>query len=137
MRFKLWLLAMIVGASFSAFAGKQERDKMTKKVMPELEAAQKAYKGACGCALAITVDEATIKTTDDMQEAIYMARSITEGAPKYCTDDASKKAICQMKSVTLAKSKPAAFTFKDGKGTMTTDGQSHCSWDMITRQLDK
>lgn len=85
----------------------------------------------------IRVDETTVKTTNDMYAIKHMAGFVTEGAPAYCTDDASKKAVCQMKTLVLAKAKEAQFTFKARKGTATTDGQSGCSWEMMTRELDK
>ena len=136
-------LAGLVGVmvpSMTAFAGKKERDFMEKTLAPKVKDAEDKFKSGCGCPLAITVDGATIITTDDMREAAYMARSVADGAPKYCTDDASKKAVCQLKSLVLAKvAKPAKadFTFADGKGTLTTDGQAHATWDMMTRKLDK
>jgi hypothetical protein len=65
-----------------------------------------------------------------------MARNIAESVPKYCTDAASKKAVCQMTSLTLTKGKPQ-FTFKDGHGVAMADGQSYTSFEMMTRVLDK
>lgn len=93
--------------------------------------------GPCGCALTITVDETTVKAKDDMYPIKHIAEAVTEGAPAYCTDAESKKAVCQMKTLVLAKAAEAKFTFKAGKGIATTDGQSHTSWEMITRELDK
>jgi hypothetical protein len=123
--------------SLTAFAGKAERDAMSKKVVPAVNAAEEKFKASCGCPLKITVDETTIKSTNDMTLAKYMAEHVTAGAPKYCTDDASKKAVCQMKNLTLAKAAKAEFTFKDGAGLCTTDGQGSCSWEQMTRVLDK
>jgi hypothetical protein len=120
-----------------AFAGKQERDVMTKQVMPAVKEAEAKYKSACGCSLAITVDEATVKSIDDLHGVRFIAQQVSEGVAKYCSDDASKKAMCQLKSLTLSKSKPAGFTFKDGKGVATTDGQMNCSFGQITHVLDK
>jgi hypothetical protein len=124
----------------TAFAGKRERDEMTNRVMPKVKDAEAKFQASCGCALTITVDEATLKSVDEMHQVSYMAEKVSEGAKKYCTDDASKKAVCQLTSLTLAKvDKPAkaAFTFKDGKGLMTTDGQANCTFEMVTRVLDK
>jgi len=45
--------------------------------------------------------------------------------------------LCQLTSLTLAKAAKAAFTFKDGKGLMTTDGQANCTFEMVTHVLDK
>jgi hypothetical protein len=131
------LVVSMMCISMTAFAGKAERDTMTKQVAPAVAAAEAKYKSSCGCALTITVDETTIKTKDDMLNVKHIAEHVTEGAGKYCTDDASKKAVCQMKTLTLAKSKPAKFTFKDGAGVATTDGQSICTFEMMTRELDK
>jgi hypothetical protein len=133
--------ALVVGSlmvmSLTAFAGKAERDMMTKEVMPAVKEAAAKVKASCGCAMAITVDEGTVKAKDDMYVIKHMAGYVAEGAPKYCTDDASKKAVCQMKTLVLAKAAKAEFTFKDGKGTATTDGQGGCSFEMMTRVLDK
>jgi hypothetical protein len=122
--------------SLTAFAGKTERDYMTNTVKPAVKDAQDKFKASCGCALAINVSD-TLKSTDDMAQARNISNAITEGAPAYCNDDASKKAMCQMKTVDIVKGKETGFTFKGGKGTCTTDGQSYVSWEMITREIDK
>jgi len=123
--------------SITAFAGKAEREYMKSDVMPAVKKAQDNFKKFCGCALAIKVNESTIKTTDDMYPAKHIAESVADGVEGYCTDDASKKAVCQMKSLEIGKAKEATFTFKGGKGVATTDGQSHTSFEMMTRELDK
>jgi hypothetical protein len=122
--------------SLSAFAGKTERDYMTNTVQPAVKAAEGKLKAACGCALKINVSD-SLKSTDDMAQARNISNAIADGAPGYCTDDASKKAICQMKTLDVVKGKETAFAFKGGKGTCTTDGQSYVSWEMMTRELDK
>ena len=130
-------IAAVMFVSLTAFAGKAEREYMKNEVMPAVKKAEAQYKKFCGCALAITVDEGTVKSTDDMYPTKHMAESIADGVEGYCTDDASKKAMCQMKSLQLAKAKESTFSFKGGKGVATTDGQSHTSFEMITRELDK
>jgi hypothetical protein len=122
--------------SMTAFAGKAERDYMTNTVQPAIKEAEAKFKSACGCAIKITATD-SLKSQDDMAQAKNTANSVTENAEKYCTDDASKKAMCQMKSIDVVKGKETAFAFKGGKGTCTTDGQSYVHWDMITRELDK
>lgn len=124
-------------ASWTAFAGKEEREMMKGEVAPAVKDAEAKVKASCGCAMKITVDEATVKTKDDMYVVKHMAGYVADGAPGYCSDDASKKAVCQMKTLVFAKAAKAEFTFKAGKGTATTDGQAGCSWEMITRELDK
>jgi hypothetical protein len=131
------VIAAVMFVSITAFAGKAEREYMKNEVMPAVKKAQDAFKKSCGCALAITVNEGTIKTQDDMYPAKHIAESVADGVAGYCTDDASKKAVCQMKSLEIAKAKEATFTFKGGKGIATTDGQSHTSFEMMTRELDK
>ena len=133
-------LVGIMAPSTTAFAGKKERDFMEKELAPKVKGAQDKFQASCGCALAITIDDSTTTTTDDMRQARNAANTIIEGAPKYCTDAASKKAVCQLKSLVLAKVvKPAKaeFTFKDGKGQLTHDGQMYTGWDQMTRVLDK
>lgn len=120
-----------------AFAGKTEREYMKNEVTPAVKAAETEFKKACGCDLKISVNEGSIKSKDDMYEAKHIAESVTEGAPKHCTDAASKKAVCQMKSLDIQKTKETKFTFAGSKGVATTDGQSYTSWDMMTQELDK
>ena len=43
---------------------------------------------------------------------------VTEGVGGYCTDAASKKALCQMKTVVVKKADDATFTYKDVSGTI-------------------
>ena len=127
----------LLGTMSPAFAGKEERETMKNEVVPAVKEAEAKFKSACGCALAITVDETTVKSKDDMYKVKYMAEKVTEGAPQHCTDAESKKAMCQMKSLVLGKAAEATFTFKNGKGIATTDGQSSCSWEMMVQELDK
>lgn len=122
--------------SMTAFAGKAERDYMTNTVQPAIKDAEAKFKSACGCALKITATD-SLKSQDEMAQARNTASSITDNVEKYCTDEASKKAMCQMKTLDVVKGKETAFAFKGGKGTCTTDGQSYVHWDMITRELDK
>ena len=129
--------SLIVALSLTAFAGKRERDLVTNEVAPAVKNAEAKFAGACGCPLAITVDEDTLKSMDELRQAKYMAGYISDGAPKYCTDAASKKAMCQLKAVIFTKAPKAEFTFKAGKGILTTTGQQNANWEMITRVLDK
>jgi hypothetical protein len=134
---RVLVVASMMVMSLTAFAGKEDREMMKNEVMPAVKDAEAKVKAACGCAMKITVDETTVTKKDDMYPIKHMAGYVADGAPTYCTDDASKKAVCQMKTLVLGKAKEAAFTFKAGKGTATTDGQSACSWEMMTRELDK
>jgi hypothetical protein len=123
--------------SSAAVAGKRERDMHDKEVVPAVHEAEAKFKEGCGCALAITIDEPTLKSTDDLRAVRRMANHVAEGAPKYCTDAAAKKAVCQLKSLTLTKLAKCAFTFKDGKGVLSTDGSQNGNWEMIVHELDK
>lgn len=128
-------IAMVI--PLAALAGKKERDVMEKQVMPAVQDAQAKYKSSCGCTLAITVDEAALKTIDEVHGAAHVASNLAEGIVKYCTDAASKKAMCQLKSLTISSSKQPGFVFKDGKGVATTDGNAACSFGQYTQVLDK
>lgn len=129
-------LSLVSLISVDAFAGKTERDYMTKEVQPAVKAAEGKLKSACGCNTKFVVSD-SLKTTDDMAQAKHIAENITEEAPKYCTDDASKKAVCQLKTLEVVKGADTKFAFSGGKGTCTTDGQSYVNWEMITREIDK
>ena len=131
------IAASLLLVSLTAYASKEEREFMKTKLTPAVKAAEVSFKAACGCPLAIKVNETTIKSTDDMNEAKHIAESVSEGAPKYCTDAASKKAVCQMKTLELSKAAEVKFTFKGGAGIATTDGQSYPDFDMMARELDK
>lgn len=140
MKMRILIIASAVVLSATtlvAFAGKAERDYMQKDVVPVVKDAEAKWLKSCGCPLAITVDESSIQTRSDLGQAHEIAVRVGDGVVKYCTDNASKKALCQLKSLTIAKEKPAGFTFKDGKGVASTDGQSPCSWGQITKVLDK
>jgi hypothetical protein len=131
------VIATIVFSSLTALAGKAERDAVTKTLEPAVKDAGEKFKAACGCALEITVDDSTVTKLDDIRLAKYMAEDISKNAPKYCSDAASKKAMCQLKSIALTKSKPAEFTFKAGAGKLSHDGQARATWEMMTRVIDK
>jgi hypothetical protein len=123
--------------SLTAFAGKMERDLVTKEVQPAITTTEAKLQSQCGCAVKISLDDGNLKSMDELRGAKHIAEHITEGVAKYCTDAASNKAICQLKTLTLTKGKPAGFSFNAGAGTATTDGQEACSWEQITRVLDK
>lgn len=72
-----------------------------------------------------------------MRQAKYVAENIADNVAGYCNDDASKKAMCAMKTLDITKAKESKFTFAGGKGTATTDGQSYVTFDMMTREIDK
>jgi hypothetical protein len=130
-------IAVITSYSIVGLAGKTERAYLKEQVAPAIAEATKAFKSACGCPLKITLKEATFKTVDDMRPAKYTAESITKEVGGYCTDDASKKAVCKMKSLEIVKADKVAFTFKGGKGVASTDGQGYVLWETMTPELDK
>lgn len=127
----------VLAVSFPAFAGKEDRDYMTKEVLPAAKSAEAKWKSSCGCALTIKIDDASLKSKDDMPSARNLCNHIAEEVVKYCNDDSSKKAMCAMKSLTIKKADDATFTFKDGVGTATVYGITAPSWEMLTRELDK
>jgi hypothetical protein len=132
----LKVLAVLSLLPMAAFAGKKEREFMNKEVTPAIAAAEAAYSKSCGCKLKVSI-ASTIASEDDMREAKRMANEVTEGAPKYCTDADSKKAICKMNALELAKGSSTGFSLAGSKGKAMTDGQSYVSWDMMTAEIDK
>ncbi len=117
-----------------ALAGKAEREYVKTDVTPAVKAAETAYKSACGCALKIVVN---VKTMNELYQAKYTAESISSGAAGYCSDAESKKAVCQLKTLEIAKTKETGFTFKSGKGVAGTDGKTYVNWEQIAHELDK
>lgn len=120
-----------------AFAGKPEREFMKSELAPAVKQAEERFKSACGCALKITLNDSTTKDIEDMRKAKYAVGYVAEGAPGYCTDAESKKAVCQLKTLEVTKAAEATFTFKGGKGVCAHDGNAVPGWDMITREIDK
>ena len=137
---KQLITAVVIASSITAltaFADKAQRDTMTKNILPRVEAAAASFKAACGCPLSITVDESTVKAKDDLYKFGYMADSIKTSAPKYCTDASSKKAMCQLTTLTFVRADKAGFTFNAGKGVLATDGSASAEWPQMTKVLDK
>jgi len=135
---KILVVVSLSALSLTAFAlTKEEREFLKTSVTPAMAEANAKFHAACGCPTPITIDESTIQSMDDVHNFKYMAEDITTNAPKYCTDAASKKAMCQLKSLTFARTKDAFFKITAGKGMLTEDGQSHATWDMMSRELDK
>jgi hypothetical protein len=130
------IAAAIMLLSLTAYAGKEEREFMKNEVVPAVKKAEAEFKKACGCGLSFNVNS-NLKSTDEMRQARNVANAVAEGAPKHCTDADSRKAMCALKSLEVTKAKESTFTFKGGKGTATTDGQSFVGWEMITREVDK
>jgi hypothetical protein len=126
--------AMLV--SMTAFAGKEEREYHDKTLMPAVKDAMAKVKASCGCAMNIVVDD-SVKTSDAMYGVKHIADFVAEGAPTYCNDAPSKKAVCQMKTLKLAFATDATFSFKGGTGVATSNGSASCSFEMMTRELDK
>ena len=137
MRHRFLIVAALLTVSLTAVAGKLERDLMTKEVIPAIADGEAKFKSSCGCPLKITVDEASMNTTDLLRQAKHIAEDFAEYAPKYCTDAGSKKALCQLKTLEILKRAPSEFTFKNGVGQCTSDGQARCAWEQITKVLDK
>ncbi len=133
----LLVCAGITIVSLTAFAGKQEREYWKEEVTPAVDKAKSTFKSACGCALGITAKEDGFKTTDQMAQVRNISKSIAEGAPGYCTDATSKKAMCAMKTLEITVGKETKFTFGGGIGHSVTDGQSFMDWEVMTRELDK
>jgi len=129
---------LIAGSMTAAFAGKEERDFFSKELEPAARGAEAKWKSSCGCSLKIALDEASYSVKHDMYTAKAFCDRVAESITGYCTDGASKKAMCQMKTLVVKKtSGSSSFTFKGGTGTATTEADASPSWDMVTRELDK
>jgi hypothetical protein len=132
-----WMLigTLLATTATVAQGGKRERDLMTQETIPAARGAEANFKASCGCDLAVVIDD-SIKSIDEIQFAKYIADEVSTGAPKYCTDDASRKALCKMKKLRIASSPSWSFTFDAGVGLATTNGKGNPTWDTMTRVLD-
>ncbi len=121
-----------------AFAGKAEREFVTNEVNPAVQEAIASYKSSCGCDLEFDIKLDTFKDISEMKTIRSFAKRITEGAKSYCTDQATKDVMCELKTIEFSVSSKATFEFKDGKGIATADNQSASpSWEMVTGAVDK
>lgn len=132
-----YLILVLVLFPVMVFGGKEEREYKNKELVPAIKAAEAVYKQSCGCALKVDIDDKTLKSKEEMGLAKHVAESVAEGAPKYCTDDASKSAVCKMKTLEIKKTTTTEFKFEGSRGVASVDGTSYPSWDMMTPQLDK
>lgn len=129
-------VAMLVLVSSFAFAGKADREYMKNELTPAISTSTASIKKACGCALKISTT-ATVANEADMRQVKYIVEEVAAGATKYCTDADSKKAVCKMHELKLAKGTESGFKLSGAVGTATTDGQMNPSFDMMTAELDK
>jgi hypothetical protein len=131
------LVCVLMAVSVTAVAGKEERDFMNKEVQPSAREAEAKWKASCGCGIRVAIDEGSFTEKQDMRSAKAFCDRVSESIAGYCTDGASKKAMCQMKTLVVKKANETTFTFKGGTGTATVSGYESPSWDMVTKQLDK
>ena len=135
---KIQKLAMVlVLIPVLAFAGKPERDFIADEAQPAVQEAVATLKSSCGCDVAFDVKFDTFKDVNELWLIKRFANSIKDGAEPYCSDAASKAAMCNLKTIEFSKGSDVTFEFKDGKGTATSDSSSYPSWDMVTRAVDK
>ncbi|MEO7014592.1 MAG: hypothetical protein ABI127_09790 [Dokdonella sp.] len=132
---KLALVLMFIPVF--AFAGKAERDFTTSEAEPAVKEAVATLKNSCGCDVAFDVKFDTFKDLNELWLVKRFANAIKDGAEPYCSDAASKAAMCNLKTIEFSKGSDVTFEFKDGKGTATADSSSYPSWDMVTRAVDK
>jgi hypothetical protein len=123
--------------ALAAHAGKVERDFIASDVEPAIKEAAAAYKKSCGCDVKFDVKLDSYKDKDELFKIKYFAQAIKDGAPAYCTDAATKAAMCKLKSIEIQKTATADFKFSGGKGVATTDSSANPSWEMVTRAIDK
>lgn len=131
------LLALLAAVPLLAFAGKAERDFISKEVEPAIQASGAQISKSCGCAIKFDVKLESFADVDQLRNLRNFVRAAGDGAAGYCTDAASKAAVCKMKTMEVSRGASPAFKFAAGKGVVTTDVSSYPSWDMIAAQVDK
>jgi hypothetical protein len=131
------IVVTLLLTSATALAGKEERDFMNSEVQPKAKEAASKWKSSCGCELRIQIDDASFTKKEDMYAAASFFGHIIDGVGGYCTDGASKKAVCQLKTLVVKKADDATFVLKGSIGTATVYGNTSPSFEMMTEQLDK
>ena len=129
-------LILVTVACATASAGKRERDALNQDAIPAARAAEANIKAACDCELSIVYD-ASIESADEIYFAKSIADDVSHGAAYYCTDAASRKAVCHMKKLEIAASPQIDATFDGGTVLATTNGRGAPTWNEITRLLDR
>jgi hypothetical protein len=136
-RMSKWSIIAIVIATSVAVAGKREREQLEREAIPAARGAEANFKAACHCPLAIAIDD-SIQSSDQITAARYIAEEVSHNAAHYCTDAASRKAICKMHTLAIAASTRSSFAFEDDcNGIATTDGHYHPTWDEMTKAIDR
>lgn len=134
---RIAVAATVLAITSFAHAGKAERDFYAAEVQPAITSAAATLKKACGADVKFDVQVNGYQTVDQMRQIKNFLNSITSDAAAYCKDDASKKAISALKTVTVSRTSSAGFEFSGGKGTATTDESSFPHWGMMTSAIDK
>jgi hypothetical protein len=135
---KYAILMACLFMSTIVYAGKVEREKI-KELEPILVSSQSTFKAACGCEFKWDIKWDSYKAADDMNRIPSTAERISAGAKEHCTDAESKKAICQLKVISLsyAKDSKGDVTFSGGKISGQTNDTMYVGWDKIVEVLDK
>ncbi len=139
-------VGLLVLLGFTALAGQDERDKKAE-LEKEIPPAVAAFKKACGCELKFDIKWATFKTHSTMRAVHGIIDNVQSNAATVCKDAEAKKAICQMKTMSIsfaplaedAHSNPDP-TFDPASGVMTlkTEGMSVPDLVFMAREiLDK
>src|SRR5215468_10100863 len=99
---------VIIVTCATAVAGKRERERMTMDAIPAARAAEANFKASCECELSVVLD-ASLQSVDEITFAAYIAEEVSKGAPRYCTDADSRKALCRMKTLRIAAATQSSF----------------------------
>ena len=133
-------LSSILISQLSFAQGKAFRTYWSESVEPEVKKAVASLKSNCGCTVKIDYDKSSIKSEDNLRAAIANPISkIPDETKDYCTDKASKDAMCKMKSLVfkIGKENKIEFNSKNGEISYISDGTGSPSFSSITAELDK
>jgi hypothetical protein len=134
---RLALFPVLLFISTIAFAGKVEREFKSTKAEPAVKAAIDALKKSCGCNVTFNVAWDSFNTVGKLQKVKYIADSFPDGVTKQCTDDASKAAMCKLKTIDIKMADKSDFMYSNGHATFATDGTSAFTFDKLASEVDK
>ncbi len=143
---KLILVLALVLIPALAIAGPKARAAKAS-VQPLVDEMNVKYEKTCGCKLTVKLDEATVKTTNDQNQAKFIIENIRDSVerdsgcktPEGKDDADGKAAICKMKTLTIKVGDSTDFSLiKDGTEGVATINKTggNPSFDMMVNKLD-
>ena len=130
------IVPLLLVVPLAAFAGKTEREFVKTRLAPAIKKSEATFKKACGCNWKLAVGKKLENDLDALHVAEHLVGIIGDNAAGYCTDDASKKALCAISTFSMETGETTGFSVEGKVGKAVLSG-GYPPWDNITAALDK